>query len=108
MWTREQTQEWLIQLETRIEDIGYYLVRTAEWCEQNGIWADNKVIACSIVTVIWVCNMRNEKVSRREIFEILGCPGWEDMEDMGYGLNSELLNADLEDILAQTIEHFDL
>ena len=108
MWTREQTQEWLIQLETRIEDIGYYLVRTAEWCERNGVWADNKVIACSIVTVIWVCNMRNERVSRREIFEILGCPGWEDMDDIGYSLNSELLNAELEDILEQTIDHFDL
>lgn len=107
MWTREQTQEWLIQVESRIEDIGYYLARTTEWCDRNEVWSDHKVIACSIVTVIWVCNMRGETISRREIFEILGCPGWEEMDDTGYGLNNNILSADLEDILAQTIEHFD-
>lgn len=33
-WTREDTHKWVIQLENRLEDIGYYLKRTLEWCEK--------------------------------------------------------------------------
>jgi hypothetical protein len=107
MWTREQTQEWIAQVELRIGDMNYYLSRMVEWCELNGIWSDDKVTACSIVTVIWVSHMRGEPVSRREIFEILGHPDWEEFDDAEYYLNASVLNKDLEELLEEAVQSFD-
>lgn len=107
MWTREQTQEWISQVELRIDDIHYYLNRMVEWCERNGVWSEAKVTACSVVTVIWVSHMRGEPVSRREIFEILGHPEWESFEDASYELNSKMLNRELEDLLEEAVNSFD-
>ena len=42
-WSRDDTKEWIVQLENRIEDIDYYLNRTVEWCETNGVWDNEKV-----------------------------------------------------------------
>ena len=107
MWTREQTQEWVIQVENRIQDIDYYLKRTVEWCENNGVWSDPKVIACSVVTVIWVSHMRGEPVSRHEIFEILGFDNWQDTEDACYEMNNKMLDMELEELLEQAVASFD-
>ena len=42
-WSRNDTKEWITQLEHRIKDIDYYLERTVAWCEEYGI-DDNKVV----------------------------------------------------------------
>lgn len=99
IWSRDNTKEWIIQLENRIEDIDYYLVRTVEWCEQNGIWDDEKVFGLAFVTVLWVCHMRGEDVSRKEIIEIIGIAGWEDAEDAVMDLGDQLSTLDHEEML---------
>ena len=98
-WTRDDTKEWIAQLENRVEDIDYYLNRTVEWCEQNGIWDDEKVFGLAFVTVIWVCHMRGEDVSRREIIEIIGIKDWEDAEDAVMDLGDRLSTLDHDDML---------
>ena len=105
-WTRSDTQEWIIQIQHRIEDIDYYIMRTVEWCERNGIWADEKVIACMVVTVLWVSHMRNEEISRKEIFEILGFPDEDKPEDGIYQLNAQMLGKELEELLDDVIRAF--
>lgn len=99
-WYREDTKEWIIQLEHRIEDLDYYLTRTLEWCEQRGIWDDERVFELSILTCLWVCKMRSEEISQREIFEILGVSGWEGVEDCTYDLGEQLSGLDYEEMLS--------
>ena len=35
-------------------------------------WDDDKVFGLAFVTVLWLCHMRSEDVSRKEIIEIMG------------------------------------
>lgn len=106
-WTREDTQHWIAQLELRVEDIDYYLHRTIDWCEHNGIWADEKVFTCCAMTVIWVSHMRGEPISRRELFELLQIQNGEDVPDAEYTLESKYLKMDLEDILELVVQTYD-
>ena len=106
-WTRDDTQEWIAQIENRIEDIWYYVKRATEFCDCNNVYSDEKVIACMVITVVWVSSMRNEHVSRKEIFEILGFQAAEDLEDSTYTLNAQMLNKDLEELLLDVVNAFD-
>jgi hypothetical protein len=98
-WSREDTQYWIAQLENRIEDIDYYLNRTVEWCENNGIWSNESVFALSFVTVLWVSHMRNEEISRQEIYELLGVIDFDQIEDAVMELGDQLSGMDWEDML---------
>lgn len=98
-WSRENTREWISQLENRLEDIDYYLARTVEWCENNGVWDDEKVISLSVLTCLWVINMRSESISKRELYEILGIQGWEDVDDCAYQIGDQLSSLDYEEML---------
>ena len=99
-WSREDTQYWIAQLENRIEDIDYYLNRTVEWCENNGVWDNEKVFGLTFVTVLWVCHMRNEDVSRQEIYELLGIEDYYDCEDHVMELGNQLSGLDWEEMLS--------
>ena len=99
IWSRDDTKEWIAQLEHRVEDIDYYLRRTVDWCEQNGVWDDDKVFGLAFVTVLWVCHMRSEDVSRKEIIEIIGIKDWEDAEDAVMDLGDRLSSVDHEEML---------
>ena len=98
-WSREDTQYWIAQLENRIEDIDYYLNRTVEWCENNGVWSNESVFALSFVTVLWVSHMRNEEISRQEIYELLGVIDFDQIEDAVMELGDQLSGMDWEDML---------
>ena len=98
-WSRNDTKYWISQLENRIEDIDYYLNRTVEWCENNGIWSNEKVFGLAFVTVLWVCHMRNEDVSRQEIYELLGIEDYENAEDCVLELGERLSQMDWEEML---------
>lgn len=98
-WTREDTQYWIAQLENRLEDIDYYLNRTVEWCENNGIWDNEAVFGLAFVTVLWVCHMRNEDVSRQEIYELLGVEDYYNAEDHVMELGAILSGMDWEEML---------
>lgn len=105
-WSRTDTQDWLNQVTNRIEDIDYYLGRTVEYCEANGIWDDIKVFSISFIVIIWVCHMREEEVTRREILEILGFEHWASAEDNVMSLGKHLEGKDFEEIL-QIVSEFD-
>jgi hypothetical protein len=98
-WSREDTQYWIVQLENRVGDIDYYLQRTLEWCENNGVWDQEKIFSLTFVTVLWVCNMREENVSRQEIYEMLGIKDWDNIEDAVMELGDRLSSLDFEDML---------
>lgn len=105
-WTREDTQHWIAQLENRVEDIDYYLMRTIDWCERYGVWDDETVFALASLTVIWVSHMRGEPITRRELLEILSVEKWEEVDDAEYTLQPKYLDMDLEEILEQAIQKF--
>ena len=108
MWSRDNTKEWIFQLQHRIEDIDYYLQRTIDWCEHNGVWADQKVFACCVMAVIWVSHMRGEPVSKRELFEILGIADWDQVEDVEYTLvDPKFVKMDLDELLDNVVQRFD-
>ena len=105
-WAREDTQYWIAQLENRLEDIDYYLNRTVEWCENNGYWDQEKVFSLAFVTVLWVCHMRNEDVSRQEIYELLGIEDYYNCEDHVMELGDKLSEMDWEEMLCLVAETF--
>lgn len=71
-WSRESTKNWISSVQNRIEDIDFYLKRTVEWCESNNVYEDERVFGLALITVLWVCYMRDEEITQNEIFEILG------------------------------------
>jgi hypothetical protein len=99
IWTRDQTREWIAHLENRLEDIDYYLKRTVEWCENHGVYNDQVVFACAVMTVIWVSHMRQEPLSKREVLELVGVLDYYNAEDQEYQLNPEFQNYELEELL---------
>jgi hypothetical protein len=105
-WTRDQTKEWVAQLENRIEDIEYYLLRTIEWCEERGIYNDQAVFACSMMTVVWVSHMRGEPIGIRDAMELLGIKDWDSMTDDIFELSPQYKNYDLDDLLELVAEHW--
>lgn len=98
-WSRTDTQDWINQVTNRIEDIDYYLGRTVEYCEDNGIWDDIKVFSISFVVVVWVCHMREEEVTRQEILELLGMEHFNQAEDAVMNLGKHLADKDFEELL---------
>jgi hypothetical protein len=108
-WLREHTQEWVAQLEHRLEDIDYYLNRTVAWCEEHGITDDRAVMTCGFITCIWVSHMRCEPISLRELVEFLGLADIEPDQDQVYNLGPLMNKLDHEEILqlvAGRIEDF--
>jgi hypothetical protein len=105
-WTRDRTKDWVSQLETRIEDIDYYLQRTVEWCETNEIYDDQAVFACAVMTVVWVSSMRGEPLSRREALEIVGIADADSVDDAEYTLGEEYHDYDHEELLEAVASQF--
>jgi hypothetical protein len=106
VWTRDNTKHWVAQLENRIEDIEFYLRRTVEWCEENDVYSDNTVFVCSVMALTWVCHLRGEEISRRELFEILGIENWNAIEDAVLELNPKYEEMQLEELLELVVSSF--
>lgn len=106
-WSRNDTKEWVAQLEHRLEDIDYYLKQTVEWCEENFVYDDQQVFACAAMTVIWVSHMRNERLTKKEMFELIGVTDWEECaDDLEYSLGAEWAGYELEEILEEVVNRF--
>jgi hypothetical protein len=106
-WTREDTQEWISQVENRIEDIDHYLKKTLEWCEINDIHDDRRVFALNFLTCIWVSHMREEIITYREMMELLGLESIAFDEDKIYDLGPRFKNLDHEEMLEIMSREFD-
>jgi hypothetical protein len=104
VWSREHTQHWIAQLENRLEDIDYYLHQTVDWCEERGVYNDQAVFACAVMTVIWVSHMRNEPLSKREVLEIVGVADYYNAEDAKYELSERFHGMELEELLEMVAE----
>lgn len=98
-WSRTDTQYWISQMESRLDDLNYYLNRTLEWAEQHQVVDQEKIFSLGFVTVLWVCHMRSEDVSRREVYELLGITDWQTTEDCVMLLGDQLSDMDYEDML---------
>jgi hypothetical protein len=99
-WSRENTKDWIHNVENRLEDFDYYLKRAVEWCENNGVWEDKRILMCCLVTCIWVSSMRDETVSFQEIVELVGLDGFEEsLADKVYDTCKEFQHLEHEEIL---------
>lgn len=106
IWTRDCTQDWITQLELRLEDIDYYLHRAVEWCETNEVYDDQIVFACAVMTVVWVSHMRGEPLSKREALEIVGIMDADTVEDQEYQLGPSFQDCDHEELLEMVVSRF--
>lgn len=95
-WTIEDTRLWIHDQYLKLEDVDYYLKATVEWLEQKGIFNKKLVFVCSFMTVIWVNHLRGCVSSKREIFELLDIPDWEDVVDQPYVLPPVYVEMNLE------------
>lgn len=98
-WSRDNTREWINQLQNRVEDIHYYLAETIKYCEKNAIFDNKDVLILSIMTCVWVVGMRNETISLSEMIEILNL----DMpitDDKIFDMGRQMEGLDFEQMLA--------
>lgn len=109
-WTRDDTKEFIHIIESRIEDIDYYLKRTVEWCEKHEVVENKRVIMCCLVTCIWVSSMRNEAISFQELIEYVGIEDdYEDLITMDkvYKVCKEFQDLEHEEVLQMLINKAD-
>jgi hypothetical protein len=95
-WTLEDTQLWIHDQYLKLEDVNYYLKATVEWLENKGIDDKKIVFVCSFMTIIWVNQMRGSLTSKREIFELLEVPHWDEVGDQLYILPNAYVAMNLE------------
>lgn len=107
MWTRDQTREWITQLENRIEDIDYYLKRTVNWCENRFIHDDHKIFILSFITCIWVSYMRDEPITYNELMELLGLENMTISEDKIYEISPKFMDLEYEEMLDAILENLE-
>ena len=105
-WSRDDTKEWIVQLEHRVQDIDYYLNKTLEWCEDYGVEDNHVVFMCSFLTCIWVSHMRGEEITFTELMEMLGVQEWESDEEKIYQLDDRWGDLDFHDFLEQVVEKY--
>jgi len=98
-WSREDTRDWVYQVQLRIEDIHYYLKETTKYCQKHLIYENHDVLVLSIMTCIWVSSMRNELITLSEVVDILGLDYLEIQSDKTYDLNKEMSGLDFEQML---------
>ena len=105
-WSRDDTKEWIIQLEHRIDDIDHYLNKTLEWCEEYGIENQRVIFMCSFLTCIWVSQVRGEQITFTELMEMLGVAEWEtnvDNEEKIYELDECYAELDHHELLERAV-----
>ena len=106
-WSRNDTKEWIVQLEHRVQDMDYYLDKASDWCDEYGIDNNNLIFMCSFLTCVWVSNMRGEHITFNELMEILGVDEWDDDEEKYYELDECWGNLDFHEFLEKVVETYD-
>lgn len=97
-WSRDDTKDWIMQIELRLEDIHFYLTQTAAYCDHYQILDNSEVLTLSIMTCIWVASMRAEQITLSEVIDILNL----DMEiqsDKTYDMGKDMKDLDFEEML---------
>jgi hypothetical protein len=105
-WVRDDTRDWISQIENRIEDIDYYLDACYRWCINHDIYDDRQVFACAFTTCVWVSSQRNETISYTELLEILKKDKFVVGSDKLYDLSPKYAGLDHEELLEIIIKSF--
>ena len=103
-WSREDTRDWIAQLELRVEDIDYYLNETVSWLENHDVERDEVCFACAMMTLVWVAYQRSEPITRWELMEILGVKDYHYMPDEELELGVKYRSMDLDGVLADVLD----
>ena len=106
-WSRDDTKEWINQLEHRVDDIDYYLDRTLAWCDEYGIDNQRVIFMCSFLTCVWVSQVRGEQITFTELMEMLGVSEWEasdDVEEKVYELDDCYADLDHHELLERAVQ----
>lgn len=102
-WSREDTRDWIAQLELRVEDINYYLNETVCWLEDRNVERDEVCFACAMMALVWVAYQRSEPITRWELMEILGVKEFHAMLDEEVELGLKYRSMDLERVLEDVL-----
>lgn len=105
-WSRQDTKEWIAQLEDRLEDISHYLDKTHEWCDAHYIEDEKLIFLCSFLTCIWVSQLRGEPISYTELMEMLGITDVDSDEEKLYELDSEYVDLTHKELLHHAVTTF--
>lgn len=103
-WGINDTRDWIVQVQMRLEDMDFYLKETIRYCETRGIIDNVQVLVLSIMTCIWVSTMRNEPISICEVADILGLDNLSNLADKTYTANDHLSLLDFEQMLDMIVD----
>lgn len=102
-WSRENTKEWIAELEDRIEDIEHYVDKTLLWCIHNDIYDQKIVFMCCFLTCIWVSQLRSEEITYIELMEILGVESMHQAEEKFYQLDIQYADLTHNELLSSAV-----
>jgi len=106
-WSRENTKEWIAQLEDRLEDIAHYLEKTEDWCSEYGVEDERVIFMCMFLTCIWVSQLRGEEITYVELMEMLGIEDSKHGTEKFYELDDKYLNLTHIELLEEAVASFD-
>jgi len=107
-WIREDTKEWITQMENRVQDMQYYLEEAILWLSVHGYHHPDMTIACLTMTCVWVANMRNEPITAHEIMEMIGADTEEvEIKDDIFELAPNYHGWEIEEIWYHVIRQYD-
>ena len=106
-WSRENTKEWIAQLEDRLEDIAHYLEKTEDWCSEYGVEDERVIFMCMFLTCIWVSQLRDEDITYVELMEMLGIEDSKYGTEKFYELDDKYLNLTHIELLEEAVASFD-
>jgi hypothetical protein len=107
-WSREDTKEWIAQLEDRIEDIEHYLNKAMLWCDQRDIDDERIIFMCCFLTCIWVSQLRCEEITYIELLEMLGVEVPDSKEEKFYELDDRFIGLTHVELLTMAVDSFNL
>lgn len=103
-WTRDDTKNWIDNLEGRLDDIAFYLDKTTNWCDENYIDDERTIFMCCFLTCIWVSNLRGESITYVELMELLGIDEVDVLEEKIYELDPEYLDLTHIELLTKAVD----
>jgi hypothetical protein len=106
-WTREDTREYIQNLEEEIEIYLTYKLRVESYLESKGYFADNTVlyVKCYILAFAWISHHLDRELSIRMIYDLIGIENDVD-PNQGLVLAENFLVLDFNELMDLVIQDY--
>lgn len=105
-WSIADTKEWLMKIQSRVEELKFFMEKTKCWCDEQDIYDSKLIFICCFITCIWVSQTRGESISSLELLDILEVDYPGEPEEKLFFLDSDFAELDHKELLEKAVETF--